>query len=312
MVISTLRAVKHGLERALSALQRQRRAAELERTAPHATRARIAADLKQLGIAEGDVLFLHSSLKSLGFVEGGPSTVIDALLDAIGPRGTLLLPAYWIPGGTLLATCELPDYVFDVRNHGTHMGALPAAFLQRQGVRRSVHPTHSCAAVGPAAEYLTEAHHRAPSVFGEGSPWQRFSTLPEGKVLGLGISMGPVTIYHRVEDEMGRDFPVPVWLERTYELPSIDHDGRRWAVPVRPFVPEIVQRRIDQKGRDDLREWFARDFSAAGIKVNGRVAQADAWFVRGQDFMERMRVLAKRGITIYSTPEELAQAHVGS
>lgn len=312
MVISTLRTLKHGLENALSALQRRRRAAEMERTAPHATRAQIAADLKRLGIAPGDVLFMHSSLKSLGFVEGGPAAVIDALLDAIGPDGTLLLPTYWIPGGTLLATCELPDYVFDPRQHGTHMGALPAAFLERPGLKRSVHPTHSCAAVGPAAQFLVEAHHLAPSVFGEGSPWQRFATLPQGKVLGLGISMGPVTIYHRVEDEMGQDFPVPVWLERTYSLPCIDHDGRRCTVPVRPFAPEIVQRRIDQKGREDLRQWFARDFSAAGIKVNGRVAEADAWFVRGQDFMEHMRALAKRGITIYSTAEELARADAGS
>ena len=307
MGIPGLDGLKQSVKGWLNARSQKRRAAALERTAPHATKAQISADLKRLGITPGDVVFLHSSLKSLGFVEGGPQTVIDALLEVIGPGGTLLLPTYWIPGGTLLATCELPGYVFDVRRVGTHMGALPSVFLQQRGVRRSVNPTHSCSAVGPLAAALTDAHHRAPSVFGEGSPWERFAALPQGKVLGLGISMGPVTIYHRLEDEMGPSFPEPVWLDRTYAMPCIDHEGHPCTVPVRPFDPAITPRRIDQEGRGDLRRWFAEEFTAAGLKTNGKVAQADAWFIRGQSFMAHLRALAARGITIYSTPEQLVK-----
>lgn len=306
MASRLLERLKQGARDLLGTARSKRRAAELERTAPHATRAQIAADLHRLGIAEGDVIFLHSSLKSLGFVEGGAQAVIDGLRDAIGPGGTLLLPTYWIPGGTLLATCELKDYVFDPRQHGTHMGALPEAFLRQCGVQRSVHPTHSCAALGPLAQHLTEGHHRAPSVFGEGSPWQRFAVLPRGKVLGLGISMGPVTFYHRLEDEMGATFPVPVWLDRRYDMPCRDAEGRPCMVPVRPFDPDITPRRIDQKARADLRDWFAAEFSRAGLKTNGRVAQADSWTIPGPAFLDHLRVLAGRGITIYSTPEELA------
>lgn len=298
--------LKQRVKALLKRVRSQRRAAELERTAPHATRERIARDLRQLGIAEGDVIFLHSSLKSLGFVQGGPQAVIDALRDAVGATGTLLLPTYWIPGGTLLATCELPGYVFDPREHGTHMGALPAMFLQQPGVERSVHPTHSCAALGPLARHLVGDHHRAPSVFGEGSPWQRFAELPQGKVLGLGISMGPVTFYHRLEDEMGERFPVPIWLPRTYDMPCRDHDGRDCTVPVRPFDPEVTPRRIDQKTRGDLRDWFADEFRRAGLRTEGRVAEAEAWFIRGPAFLDHLRRLAGQGITIYSTPEELA------
>lgn len=305
---SLLETIKRPARALRDALLRSRRQAELQRTAPHATRADILQGLRGLGIQPGDVLFLHSSLKSLGFVEGGPATVLAALQDAVGPEGTLLLPTYWLPGGTLLATCEMKDYVFDPRVHGTNMGALPTAFLALPGLQRSVHPTHSCAAVGPLAAELTRDHHRAPSVFGVGSPWERFARLPQGKVLGLGISMGPVTFYHLLEDQLGARFPVPIWLEQTYQLPCRDHDGQPCTVPVRPFDPQVTPRRIDQRERADLRDWFAREFDRAGLRRNGQVAAAASWVIEGPAFLNHLHQLAERGITVYSTAEEL-QAH---
>lgn len=304
-----MRLLPEALKRPIKAWLKQRRskqrALELERSEPHVTRERLAADLRALGIAEGDVLFVHSSLKSLGFVEGGAESVLGALRDAVGASGSLLLPAYWIPGGTLLGTCELSDYEFDPSRHGTHMGALPGAVLAQADMRRSLHPTHSCAAVGPLAAYLTEAHHLAPSVFGEGSPWQRFAELPQGKVLGLGITMGPVTFYHRLEDELGAAFPEPVWLERTYRLPCRDADGRRVEVPVRPFDPALSARRIDHKPNDALRRWFAAEFERAGLKRNGAVGQAQSWVIPGVAFLAHLHQLARQGVTIYSRPEQL-------
>lgn len=303
-----LEALKGPARAVRDALQRRRRQAELERSAPHATSADIVRGLRALGIQPGDVLFLHSSLKSLGFVQGGPEAVIAALQEAVGPQGTLLLPTYWLPGGTLLATCEMKDYVFDPRQHGTNMGALPTAFLALPGLHRSVHPTHSCAAVGPLAAHLTQDHHRAPSVFGVGSPWERFAQLPQGKVLGLGISMGPVTFYHLLEDQMGDRFPLPIWLDRTYQLPCVDHAGQPCTVPIRPFDPAITPRRIDQKDRGDLRDWFAAEFDRAGLRRRGRVAAAESWVIEGPAFLAHLHELAGRGITIYSTAEELQAA----
>ena len=301
-----LDALKSPVKALLGAMRRRWRAAELKQSEPHVTRSGLASDLRALGIAPGDTVFLHSSLKSLGFVEGGPDAVIGALTDALGPTGTLLLPTYYLPGGTILATCEMADYVFDPRVHGTNMGALPAAFLATPGVRRSVHPTHSVAALGRHARHLTEAHHRAPSVFGAGSPWQRFAALPASKVLGLGISMGPVTFYHLLEDQLGATFPLPVWLERSYLMPVRDEAGSTWQVPVRPYDPAFVARRIDTKGRDDLRAYFAAEFEQAGLKRNGRVGNTGAWVIDAQGFLAHLEVLAQQGITIYASAAEMA------
>ena len=304
--------LKRRVKAALAARQARQRAAALQQTAPHVDRATLAAGLSALGIAPGDALFIHSSLKSLGFVEGGPAAVIGALQDAVGAEGTLVLPTYWLPGGTILGTCEMPGYEFDIRQHGTHMGALPEAFLATPGVQRSVHPTHSVSAWGRHAAWLTEAHHQAPSVFGEGSPWQRFSTLARGQVLGLGISMGPVTYYHLVEDTLGDRFPMNIWLDRTWHLPSRDAAGRLWQVPVRAFVPELMPQRIDHKARADLREWFAAEFDAVGLKRNGPVGQAMAWTIPGPAFLAHLLKLADEGITIYATPQQLAARPPGA
>lgn len=308
---SAWRALKQRVKAVLAARQRQQRAAALEQTAPHVTRADLAAGLARLGVQPGDTLFIHSSLKSLGFVEGGPAAVIGALQDAVGANGTLLLPTYWLPGGTILATCELSGYVFDVRQHGSNMGALPAAFLATPGVRRSVHPTHSVSALGLHAAWVTEGHHRAPSVFGPGSPWQRFSELPQAKVLGLGVSMGPITFYHLVEDHLGGRFPVSVWTDKAYTLPCIDADGTRWTVPVRAYRPELMPQRIDHAQREDLRQWFAADFDAAGLRAKGAVGQAQAWTVEAQPFLRHLVALAHGGITIYSPAAVLAASPPG-
>ena len=264
------------------------------------------AGLAKLGIAKGDAVFIHSSLKSLGYVEGGAATVVQALQEAVGPQGTLVLPTYYMPGGSIRGTCEMKDYVFDVRKHGTNMGRLPEAFLASAGISRSVHPTHSVSAWGRHAAYLTEAHHRAPSVFGEGSPWQRFVGLDNAKVLGLGISMGPVTFYHVLEDAMGDAFPVPVWGEETFRLPCIDQAGQRSEVPLRPFDPELAQRRIDHRSREDLRAYFMAEFKRAGLLHSGQVGEAPSWWIPAQGFFDHLQRLAGENLTIYSTPEQLA------
>ena len=52
----------------------------------------IVRGLGELGLRPGDVVLVHSSLSSFGYVEGGADAVIDALLDAVGPEGTVMVP----------------------------------------------------------------------------------------------------------------------------------------------------------------------------------------------------------------------------
>lgn len=297
--------IKTHVKRLLAAIHHRRRQSELKQTQSHTSREQIANDLQRMGVVQGDILFIHSSLKSLGYVEGGPTAVIQGLLDAVGPEGTLLLPAYYMPGGSILGTCQMEGYVFDPRIHGTSMGALPDAFLKFEGVQRSIHPTHSVAAIGKHAKYLTEAHHLAPSVFGKGSPWQRFHEL-NGTVLGLGISMGPVTFYHLVEDTSGDRFPVNVWMDKAFHLPCKGWQGEDLLVPVRPYRPELPPIRIDHKSRQDLRDFMWASLQQAGLLKVGTIGSAKSWAIQAHPFFSHVNGLAQIGITIYSTSNQLA------
>jgi len=71
--------------------------------ARHVTRSRLLTDLHALGVREGAVVMLHAAVGAIGWVVGGPRVVLDALLDLLTPRGTLVMLASWEghPGCTL-------------------------------------------------------------------------------------------------------------------------------------------------------------------------------------------------------------------
>ncbi|GGT11976.1 hypothetical protein GCM10010254_35820 [Streptomyces chromofuscus] len=56
------------------------------------TRDSVAAELGALGVRAGETLLVHSSLRALGWVCGGTVAVVQGLIDAIGPQGTLVVP----------------------------------------------------------------------------------------------------------------------------------------------------------------------------------------------------------------------------
>ena len=294
-LVRSVRAARHA----------KRRAAEQRATRRSISGHELREGIESLGIVGGDVVMMHSSLSSIGFVEGGPRAVLDALVDAVGPSGTLVVPTYWLPGGTILATCRLDGYVFDPRRHGTHLGRLPSAFLERDGIARSVHPTHSVSAVGRDARVIVDDHHLAPSIFGTGSPWDRCHAM-NAKVLGLGISMGPVTFYHLLEDRMLDGFPLPVRMAETYAMPCLDWSGRQVTVPVVPLDPRFMPQRIDAPGRDDLRDYFRKEFDRHGLLGWGRIGDATSWVAPAQRFLAHLESLMSEGVTIYSTAEQIA------
>jgi len=178
--------------------------------------ARIAQDLLNLGVRPGGVLLVHSSLRSLGHVPGGPETVVRGLLDALGPDGTLLMPAL------SYEFVHERQPVFDVRTTPCCVGAIPEHFRTRPGTLRSVHPTHSVCGVGPEAAELLADHHLDTTPVGANSPFRR---LPErgGQILMLGCGLRPNTSMHGVEEVAGAPYAFGGWA--TFEL--VHADGKR-------------------------------------------------------------------------------------
>ncbi|MGI5247290.1 aminoglycoside N(3)-acetyltransferase [Dactylosporangium sp. CA-139066] len=170
----------------------------------------IARQLRELGLPESATVIVHSSLSRLGWVAGGAHAVVLALLQAIGPDGTLVMPTHsrnltdpadWgnppVPEDwweTIRA--ETPAYDPQVTPTGW-MGAIVECFRSFPGVLRSAHPTVSFAALGPLARQITEAHELNDGL-GEGSPLARLYEA-DAWVLLLGVGHDNNTSLHLAE-----------------------------------------------------------------------------------------------------------------
>jgi aminoglycoside 3-N-acetyltransferase len=149
--------------------------------------------LLALGVRPGGVLLVHSSLKALGPQAGGPAAVIEGLRRALGPDGTLLMPAL------SYATVTSAQPVFDVLRTPSCVGIIPETFRRTPGVRRSLHPTHSACASGPRTGSLLDSHASDRTPCGPASPFRRLRQL-DGQILMLGCGLAPNTSMHAIEE----------------------------------------------------------------------------------------------------------------
>lgn len=154
------------------------------------TQDRIAADLPRLGVQTGDVLMIHSSLRSLGHVVGGAATVVDALLEVLGPTGTLVGPSF------NFETAQDPGFVFDPLNTPSDMGAVADEIRLRAGNLRSRHLTHSVSAIGPQARIIVSAPGK--TAWAADSPLGTIFKL-DGRFLLLGVTYQSFTACHVLE-----------------------------------------------------------------------------------------------------------------
>ncbi|MDR2568773.1 MAG: AAC(3) family N-acetyltransferase [Oscillospiraceae bacterium] len=167
-----------------------------------------------LGICRGDVILMHSSMKSLG-TTFTPMEFLLELMVAIGTEGTLLLPALTYEG----VTAEKP--IFDVTISEPCVGVLTKTFLHMDGVVRSMHPTHSVCAWGARAVELTSKHVLDNSPVGPNSPFMQLAEVG-GKLLFLGDVLHACTFMHGIEEIVGA--PYTLNKEQTvYTL--IDKEG---------------------------------------------------------------------------------------
>ncbi len=195
----------------------------------------LTRDLLDLGVRPGGVLLVHSSLRALGPLEGGAEAVLRGLLAALGPRGTLLLPAL------SYASVGPRQPLFDQLGTPSCIGALPEYFRRRAGTLRSVHPTHSVCALGPLAAELLSGHELDSTPVGPHSP---FARLPQvaGQILFLGCGMRPNTSMHGVEELAEPPYLFGAWSEYTCRLA----DGRELGMRVRNHGFAGVEQRYER------------------------------------------------------------------
>ncbi len=268
------------------------------------TFAELKAAFQSLPLPNCAVVFVHSSMSRLGYIEGGASTVVNALREVIvGKReGTLAVPTFTMAGG--MADTLRAGILFDVQHTPSGTGWITEIVRRQQDARRSLHPTHSVAAVGPRAAWLVDAHHRESGAFGPSSPFGRLVECG-GYILGLGIDLGPVTSYHVVEDLS--TFPIAVYTPNS-PIPAtcIDQRGERVELKVMAHDPSASITRIDRPNGEAIRAYLTTVLETAAGLTWHQIGGGRMWLISARRLCECLDRLKDQGITIYATAEEVA------
>jgi aminoglycoside 3-N-acetyltransferase len=254
----------------------------------------VAADLRRLGVVQGDTLLVQSSLRSLGFVVGGSVAVVQALLDVVGPAGTVVVPAYtsgnsdpsrwvstrrravpeaWWP----LIRDHLP--AFDpAMTPSEGVGRVAETVRGWPGAYRSAHPQTSFAAVGRDADRITAGHQRDCHL-GPGSPLGRLAEAG-ARILLLGVPYAVCTGFHlaeyQVSDPPGREYECVVDRggERTWyryrDVVLDDHD----------FGPLGEALEADPRGGCPVRRGPVGEADSRLLPLAEAVAFARGWLAR--------------------------------
>lgn len=149
-------------------------------------------NLAKLGIDRTSTLLVHSSMKSIGTVEGGVDTVLDALCEYM-QDGLLVLPTHtW-------SYINTDNPKFYLNSSKVCVGILPELFRKRKGVVRSLHPTHSVTAFGKDAEAFIEGSEQFDTPCARNSPYGKLLDR-KADIMLLGVDLRKNTFIHGVEE----------------------------------------------------------------------------------------------------------------
>lgn len=228
-----------------------------------ASRAQILRQLAALGVPRGAVLQVHTAFSRTGPIEGGPEGLVRALLEHLGPEGTLVMPSM----------TDVDDVVFDpARSDCLGMGVVADTFWRMPGVRRSDSP-HAFAAFGPRAEAITAAHP-VTDPHGLNSPVGRVFAH-DGHVLLLGVDHDANTTLHLAESLARVDYGLPKY--------SLVRDGNGFRridyfeaqgccgrfVEVNTLLDRRGQQAVGPVGYGTARHVRSRDIVDAGLHLLG-------------------------------------------
>ena len=228
------------------------------------TKEGINHDLKQIGLGKGDSVFVHSSMKSMGFVRGGPRAVINAFLEVLEATGALMVPTF---------TFENFQPVFDLENTPSEMGLITETLRQREDSIRSIHPRHSVSVIGQGAKGLVQDHLYAGSL-GVGSPLDKLSKRG-GHILLLGVGHDVNSIIHLAE--VYADVPYLY----SWESPDFPHTAR--------VKYDGHEREVSLAPSPGCSEGFGKiepALRSRGIIMDGKIGEARSQLMNAQDVVD--------------------------
>jgi aminoglycoside 3-N-acetyltransferase len=232
--------------------------------------------LVALGVRPGDLLMTHASVRSIGPIVGGVSVLVQALLDAVGPEGTISAYVDFEPFyGEEDDPDDIPMFDKRIASAARDHGVLHEVLRTWPGAVRSDHPDAGVVGIGRLAEWLTAAHPFQYG-YGAGTPFERF-VQAGGRVLMLGAPLDTITLLHHAEHLA--DIPHKRVVRYRRLMPG--SDGPEWiefeefdtSNPVSAVLPE------------DCFDRIARELLASGSGSSGLVGQAESYLFEGSELV---------------------------
>lgn len=190
-------------------------------------------DFQNLGLKKGMNVLVHSSLSSIGWVNGGEYAVIQALKEVLTPEGSIIMPSHsaelsnpkdWgnpsVPEGwhnEIIRTMP----AFNLNGTPTfQMGKIPNNFLLHKNIKRSDHPIYSFAAWGKNSNYITQ-NHSLNHGMGDNTPLGKIYEL-DGHILLLGVEYENNSSMHLGEEKSN------ISKTSLKESPIIENNKKTW------------------------------------------------------------------------------------
>jgi aminoglycoside 3-N-acetyltransferase len=221
----------------------------INRLIHRATRKSLAAAFSELRLKPGAVICMHSALSALGYLVEGPESVIFALQEAV-PGCTIMMPSF--PFGETTLKYISADPIYDPVHMPSMSGLLTESMRIMRDTRRSLHPTHPCIALGPAADELIKGSELSETPFGNSSTYGRFSRRDDAVL--LLIHTNNTSIVHRFQEII--DMP-NLFLPDSYRVRGLDAHGAVQSYSLRvhnPLLPLYVA--VARRGEETEYVWF--------------------------------------------------------
>lgn len=222
---------------------------------------------------ESDTLVVHTSYKSLGGVEGGVDTVIDAMQELIGKDGTVLFPAFNFQSWT-------ETHYFDVLETPSKMGMITEQARLRPNAKRTPHPIYSFSALGKRADEFSKTED--VEAYGPNSAFALFHKL-NAMIVSIGLDFNnSFSMHHYIEYNVGCDY------RRTKEFAGIYMGYDR--------KPQIKTYTMYVRNHERVKTYITpgmNDLLHAGVIKEIPVGAAKVHYLTANEFFEHMSVIVR-------------------
>ena len=233
----------------------------------------LVQDLKRMGICQGDSVAVTLSFKSVGLVEGGPEGFLDALLQTVGPQGTIMMNTFTLD----FPISEISSkFIFDPSSTVPYTGVVPITLLNRKGALRSRHPVCSVVSFGRFAKFLTEEHNEKSKPY---LPYAKLAQI-EGKYLCIGIGNELVAIRHEAQYQA----MVPTFL--------------RCGVQYKSEIGETSLFVWEHPPCEKNLSYLVPKIENLGLIQHGTVGQASALVASAADLIRSMSWMLRKDLTL--------------